>query len=423
MSESPRTGTATPAVASPPLSRTAPAPGRDPLLTPGPDALADLPGAHVAPSDQAASLDALSDQAASLDALPALGGHTAAPVLDAPSAQSHDAPGVGATDAPAPSTPAHDAPAPLAAEHLSLGYDGDDIVRDLSLAIPEGKITVIVGANACGKSTLLRGLARLLKPRQGSVLLDGAELHRLSTRAVATRLGILPQQPIAPEGITVSDLVARGRHPHQRWFRQWSVEDEAAVAGALEATGTTDLADRSVDELSGGQRQRVWIALALAQGTPVLLLDEPTTFLDLAHQVDVLDLLARLNEEEGRTIVLVLHDLNMAARYAHHLVAMCEGAITAQGPPGEVVTPELVAEVFDLECRVVADPVTGTPLVLPVPARHRRAASPPPAIDEPLATDETTGATDDIRPPILPAPAGGAAGRGPARGRLRRRLG
>ena len=259
----------------------------------------------------------------------------------------------------------------LSAEGLTLGYDGCDVVRELSLAIPEGRITVIVGANACGKSTLLRGLARLLKPRQGSVLLDGIELHRLGTRAVATRLGILPQQPIAPEGITVADLVARGRHPHQRWFRQWSTDDEAAVAEALDATGTGDLAARSIDELSGGQRQRVWIALALAQGTPLLLLDEPTTFLDLAHQVDVLDLLARLNEEEGRTIVLVLHDLNMAARYAHHLVALRDGTIVAQGPPGDVVTPDLVAEVFDLECRVVPDPITGTPLVLPIPSRLR----------------------------------------------------
>jgi len=275
--------------------------------------------------------------------------------------------------------------APLQADGLTLGYDGSHVVRELSLAIPDGRITVIVGANACGKSTLLRGLARLLKPRQGSVLLDGVELHRLGTRAVATRLGILPQQPIAPEGITVSDLVARGRHPHQRWFRQWSVDDEAAVAEALDATGTGDLAARSIDELSGGQRQRVWIALALAQGTPLLLLDEPTTFLDLAHQVDVLDLLARLNEDEGRTIVLVLHDLNMAARYAHHLVALRDGRIVAQGPPADVVTPALVAEVFDLDCQVVPDPLTGTPLVLPVPSRLRRGCDRPCLAEDPVA--------------------------------------
>jgi iron complex transport system ATP-binding protein len=292
----------------------------------------------------------------------------------------------------------HDGPdpgSPLRADGLCLGYDGDDIVRELHLSIPDGQITVIVGANACGKSTLLRGLARLLKPRQGSVLLDGQEIHRLGTRAVAARLGILPQQPLAPEGITVADLVARGRHPHQRWFRQWSVEDERAVAGALAATGTSELAGRSIDELSGGQRQRVWIALALAQGTPLLLLDEPTTFLDLAHQVDVLDLLARLNEDDGRTIVLVLHDLNMAARYAHHLVAMRAGRVVAQGSPAEVVTPELVADVFELDCQVVPDPITGTPLVLPVPARHRQAAAAARAAAAPSAASASPSPVSD----------------------------
>ena len=204
------------------------------------------------------------------------------------------------------------------------------------------------------------------------MLLDGQDIHRLPTKEVATRLGILPQQPVAPEGITVSDLVARGRSPHQRFFRQWSRADEAAVAAALEVTRTADLADRSVDELSGGQRQRVWIALALAQGTPLMLLDEPTTFLDLAHQVEVLDLLAELNESEDRTIVVVLHDLNLACRYAQHLVAMKGGAIVAEGDPGDVVTAEMLAHVFDLEARIVDDPLTGTPLVLPVPARKRR---------------------------------------------------
>ena len=248
---------------------------------------------------------------------------------------------------------------------LRLAYDDHVVVDGLSLRIPTGQVTVIVGANACGKSTLLRGLARLLKPKGGSVLLDGEDIDRLPTKQVATRLGILPQQPIAPEGITVADLVARGRHPHQRWMRQFSIEDEAAVAAALDATEITDLADRSVDELSGGQRQRVWIALTLAQGTPLMLLDEPTTFLDLAHQVEVLDLLADLNEREGRTIVLVLHDLNLACRYAHHLVAMKDGAIVAQGPPAEVITAELVGDVFDLRCEVIEDPLTGTPLVLP----------------------------------------------------------
>ena len=259
----------------------------------------------------------------------------------------------------------------LRADGVSLAYDDRLIVDGLSLSVPTGRVTVIVGANACGKSTLLRGLGRLLKPRAGTVLLDGEDIHRTPTREVARRLGVLPQQPVAPEGITVSDLVGRGRHPHQRWFRQWSTGDEAAVDEALAATGLADIADRSVDELSGGQRQRVWIALALAQGTELMLLDEPTTFLDLAHQVEVLDLLADLNEREGRTIVAVLHDLNLACRYAHHLVAMARGAIVAEGPPGEVVTAELVGEVFGLECLVVPDPTTGTPLVVPVPTRKR----------------------------------------------------
>ena len=268
------------------------------------------------------------------------------------------------------------APAPahsLVARDLCLSYDDRLVVDGLSLTVPAGRVTVIVGANACGKSTLLRGLARLLRPRDGDVVLDGSDIHRLPTREVARRLGMLPQQPIAPEGITVADLVARGRNPHQRWLRQFSPEDERAVEVALAATEIYDLADRSVDELSGGQRQRVWIALALAQGTPLMLLDEPTTFLDLAHQVEVLDLLARLNEQEGRTIVLVLHDLHLACRYAHHLVAMKAGAIVAQGPPAEVITADVVADVFGLRCQIIDDPLTGTPLVLPIPA-HRPAA-------------------------------------------------
>jgi iron complex transport system ATP-binding protein len=264
----------------------------------------------------------------------------------------------------------------LAAVDISLAYDDRVVVDGLSLTIPTGRVTVIVGANACGKSTLLRGLARLLAPRRGSVLLDGADIRHLPTRQVATRLGILPQQPVAPEGISVADLVARGRHPHQRWFRQWSVADEAAVSRALAATEIADLADRSVAALSGGQRQRVWIALALAQGTGVMLLDEPTTFLDLAHQVEVLDLLAELNERERRTIVLVLHDLNLACRYAHHLVALKDGNIVAEGAPSQVVTAETVEQVFGLACRVIDDPMTGTPLVLPVPAGLRASRAP-----------------------------------------------
>jgi iron complex transport system ATP-binding protein len=257
----------------------------------------------------------------------------------------------------------------LAGEGLTLAYDRVEVARDLSVAIPSGQVTCIVGANACGKSTLLRALARLLRPAAGAVLLDGENIHRLSTKEVATRLGLLPQSPISPEGITVADLVGRGRYPHQTWFRQWSAQDEAIVTEAMEVTGTLDLAGRSVDELSGGQRQRVWIAMALAQGTDLMLLDEPTTFLDLAHQVEVLDLLVDLNQAEQRTIVLVLHDLNQAARYSHHLIAMSDGGIVAQGRPSEVITAPLVEQVFGLRCQVIVDPVAGTPLVVPV-GRH-----------------------------------------------------
>ncbi|MDP9403431.1 MAG: ABC transporter ATP-binding protein [Actinomycetota bacterium] len=267
----------------------------------------------------------------------------------------------------------------LHGEHLRLAYDDTDVVADLSVEIPPGQITVIVGANACGKSTLLRALARLLKPKGGAVHLDGHDISRLPTKEVARRLGILPQQPVAPEGLTVADLVARGRAPHQGWFTQWSPADEVAVVAALEATGTLALSARPVDDLSGGQRQRAWIAMALAQGTPLMLLDEPTTFLDLAHQVEVLDLLAELNAREGRTVVLVLHDLNQACRYAHHLIAMGGGAIVAQGRPAEVVTAELVEAVFGLAVRVIPDPECGTPLVIP---RAR-------AVPHPLDTDPT----------------------------------
>jgi iron complex transport system ATP-binding protein len=264
----------------------------------------------------------------------------------------------------------------LRADGVRLAYDDRIVVDGLSITIPAGRITVIVGPNACGKSTLLRALARLLKPKAGTVFLDGQAIGKLPTREVATRLGILPQSPIAPEGLTVADLVARGRNPHQRWLQQWSPDDEAAVAQALAATGTVELAARPVDELSGGQRQRAWIAMALAQGTPIMLLDEPTTFLDLAHQVEVLDLLARLNRDDGRTVVLVLHDLNQACRYAHHLVAMTEGAIAAEGPPDEVVTEELVERVFGLAVRILADPVAGTPLVVPAGHPHRMESQP-----------------------------------------------
>lgn len=263
-------------------------------------------------------------------------------------------------------------PPRLLGRDLRLAYDQRVIAERLSVDIPDGMITAVVGANACGKSTMLRALARLLKPQAGSVLLDGQEIQSLKTKDVARRLGLLPQAPIAPDGITVGDLVARGRAPHQRLLQQWSPADEQAVLDALAATNVTDLANRAVDELSGGQRQRVWIAMALAQDTPILLLDEPTTFLDIAHQIEVLDLIADLNERKGATVVMVLHDLNQACRYAHHLVAMRHGAVIAAGSPAQVVTADLVRTVFGLECLVVDDPASHTPLVVPVGRDARR---------------------------------------------------
>lgn len=261
-------------------------------------------------------------------------------------------------------------PATLSASNLSLGYGGQlHIVDELSVELPAGKVTIIVGANACGKSTLLRGLARLLKPSAGVVHLNGTDIHQMPTRELARELGILPQTPIAPDGISVADLVGRGRSPHQGWFRQWTPADDDAVAAALNVTGTAELAGRNIDELSGGQRQRVWIAMALAQETQVLLLDEPTTYLDLAHQVEVLDVVSELNARRGTTVAIVLHDLNMAARYADHLIAMKSGVIVTQGAPGEVLTAELVQEVFGLESMVVPDPVMGTPMVVPIGRR------------------------------------------------------
>ncbi|MDT0310279.1 ABC transporter ATP-binding protein [Streptomyces sp. DSM 44917] len=260
----------------------------------------------------------------------------------------------------------------LCAREVTLAYDhgGRVIAENLSLDVPDRSFTVIVGPNACGKSTLLRALARMLRPERGQVLLDGRAISSYPAKRLARELGLLPQSPTSPEGITVADLVARGRYPHQGLLRQWSAEDEWVVGESMAATGVSALAGRHLDELSGGQRQRVWIAMALAQQTPLLLLDEPTTFLDIAHQIEVLDLCARLHEEQGRTLVAVLHDLNQAARYATHLVALCEGRVVAEGPPAEVVTAALVEEVFGLPCRVIEDPETGTPLV--VPAARRR---------------------------------------------------
>nr|WP_189182157.1 ABC transporter ATP-binding protein [Microbispora rosea] len=262
----------------------------------------------------------------------------------------------------------------LSGSALTLSYDKRVVAEGLDVAIPDESFTVIIGPNACGKSTLLRALARTLRPAAGTVLLDGHDITSLPARKVAKTLGLLPQTSVAPDGITVAELVGRGRYPHQRLLRQWSADDERVVRESMEATGVADLAGRLVDELSGGQRQRVWIAMALAQETPLLLLDEPTTYLDIAHQIEVLDLCARLHEERGRTLVAVLHDLNQAARYATHLIAMRDGRVVAAGPPGEVMTADLVEEVFRLPCRVIDDPETGTPLV--VPTARRRAVAP-----------------------------------------------
>ncbi|MFD3973524.1 ABC transporter ATP-binding protein [Streptomyces cyaneofuscatus] len=278
----------------------------------------------------------------------------------------------------------------LTAEDLTLGYGDRTVVSSLDLVVPPGAITVIVGANACGKSTLLRSMSRLLAPREGRVVLDGKEVHRLPAKELARTLGLLPQSPVAPEGITVSDLVGRGRHPHQSMFSRWNEKDDAAVASALEATATEPLADRAVDELSGGQRQRVWIAMALAQQTDLLLLDEPTTFLDASHQIEVLDLLTDLNRSRGTTIVMVLHDLNLAARYADHLIALADGTLHAAGSPADVLTEETVRAVFGLESRVIEDPVSGRPLMLPIGRHHVRERPGPqePSSAEPYQSEE-----------------------------------
>lgn len=263
----------------------------------------------------------------------------------------------------------------LRAAGVTLAYGDRVVVRDLDLPVAPREVTAVVGANGSGKSTVLRALARLLAPARGQVLLDGRDLHRRPTREVARTLGLLPQSAVAPEGIVVADLVARGRHPHQRRFAPWSAADAAAVADALDVTGTADLADRAVDELSGGQRQRVWLAMVLAQQTDVLLLDEPTTFLDVAHQIEVLDLLVDLNRGRGTTVLMVLHDLNLAARYADRLVAVRGGHVHAAGPPDDVLSATLVRDVFGLDAHVVPDPVTGRPWVVPL-GRHTSPRTP-----------------------------------------------
>lgn len=265
----------------------------------------------------------------------------------------------------------------LEALEATLGYDQTVVLDRLTARIPDGAFVAIIGPNGCGKSTLLRTFARVLQPAAGQVMLDGKAISQYRTKEVARTLGLLPQSSLAPEGIRVADLVARGRAPHQNIFSQWSRADEEAVTAALAATRLTELSGQLVDELSGGQRQRVWVAMVLAQQTPLMLLDEPTTFLDIAHQLEVLELLAALNRSHGRTIVAVLHDLNHAARYASRVIAMRDGAIVTAGTPAEVFTEELVERIFDLPCRVIDDPVTGTPLIIPDLARARAAQQQP----------------------------------------------
>lgn len=255
-------------------------------------------------------------------------------------------------------------------DNITLAYDEAVIIEEVSVSVPAGSITSVVGPNGCGKSTLLRSLARLMKPRGGAVYLDGDAISKLPTREVARRLGILPQSPEAPEGLTVRELAAQGRYPHQSWLKQWSKEDERAVEKALGTTGMLEFADRPLDTLSGGQRQRAWISMALAQETETLLLDEPTTFLDMAHQLEVLQLLERLNHEEERTILMVLHDLNNAARYSHHIVALSRGEVFAAGAPEDIMTSELLREVFSVKAEIVPDPRTGIPLCLPYGLHH-----------------------------------------------------
>lgn len=263
------------------------------------------------------------------------------------------------------------AAARLRVDDATIGYDRRTISEGLSVSIPDRSFTVIVGPNACGKSTLLRGLSRLLKPSAGRVILDGADIWSYNTKEVARRIGLLPQTALAPDGITVADLVARGRYPHQSFVRQWVESDEQAAAAAMAATGISDLSTRLVDELSGGQRQRVWVAMVLAQETSVLLLDEPTTFLDITHQIELLELFTDLNRD-GHTLVAVLHDLNHAARYGTHLIAMKDGAVVAEGTPEQIVTADLVEHVFGLRCLVVPDPVAGTPQVVPLGRNRQR---------------------------------------------------
>jgi iron complex transport system ATP-binding protein len=253
----------------------------------------------------------------------------------------------------------------LTTSNLDIAYDDRLIVQNLNIAIPQGKITALVGSNGSGKSTILKTMARLMHPSGGSVLLDGRSIHKQSTKEVAKQLAILPQNPTAPDGLTVAELVSYGRFPYQKGFGSLTKEDRRIIQWAIEATGMGEFADRPVDQLSGGQRQRAWIAMALAQETDILFLDEPTTFLDMAHQLEVLHLLQKLNEMNNRTVVMVVHDLNHASRYAHHMVAIKKGTVVGEGTPAEVMTPDILREVFNIEADIVPDPRTGVPLCLP----------------------------------------------------------
>ncbi|HIW96823.1 MAG TPA: ABC transporter ATP-binding protein [Candidatus Corynebacterium gallistercoris] len=253
----------------------------------------------------------------------------------------------------------------ISATDLHVSYGDRTVIEGLDVRFPAGAITTIIGPNGCGKSTLLRAVSRLIPADAGTITVGGEDATRMKRKDLAKKVGVLPQTPIAPEGLIVADLVARGRHPHQSWIRQWSRTDEAEVLKALEFTNSLDLAERRIDALSGGQRQRVWISMVLAQNTEVLFLDEPTTYLDLAHSIDVLNLITHLKRTLERTVVMVLHDLNLAIRYSDNLVVMREGSILAQGTPAEIITPELLQEVFDLEALVVEDPATGSPLIIP----------------------------------------------------------
>ncbi len=258
----------------------------------------------------------------------------------------------------------------LTASKIASGYDRKVIIRDIDLEIPCNKISVIIGANACGKSTLLKTMSRLIKPKSGTISLDGKSIHELNPKLLAQQLGLLPQSPIIPEGITVGDLVSRGRFPYQGMLRGKNMDDYKAVEDALTMTGILDLADKNVDELSGGQRQRVWIAMALAQKTDILLLDEPTTFLDITHQVEILDLLTDLNHKYGTTIVMVLHDINLSARYADYIFAIENGTLLSKGKPKDIITRELIKKVFHMDCTIIDDPVSGSPLIVPIGRHH-----------------------------------------------------